>query len=127
MGNGFRIDKARAVLEVTPRVEVTPLEVLDQDTQTIDSIEVVYSQGPLGIKIIPDESSRYIIVQDLIDVECAVNQTEMYNSMVPSHRKIIPGMKITQINRCDVTGLPYIDVLNTLRKSDRPLFIGFSH
>lgn len=132
MGNCCRICSTHAkAVEEPIKIEVTnmenKIEVIDQAVQTFDIIEVVYSQGPLGIKIIPDRNSRYVIIQDLIDTEYKINQTEMYNSMVPSHSKVMPGMKIVEVNRCNIGGLPYTEVLNKLRISSRPLHIGFSH
>ena len=121
--------KSGAAEEPSSAFELTTeqqTQSIDQCSQTLNTVEVVYNQGPLGIKVIPDSNARYIVVQDLIDTECSLNQTEIYNNMVPSHRKVMPGMKIVEIDRKDITGLPYNEVLAMLRRQSRPMYIGFS-
>ena len=57
------------------------IDVLDQSSQTINLIEVNYNEGPLGLKLLPD--NNLIVVNELVSDGHYCGQTELYNSMVP--------------------------------------------
>jgi hypothetical protein len=106
-------------------MEEKNVEVIEQSTQTSSVIEIVYSEGPIGIRLLPAEHGR-VVVKDLIDTGNYISQTEIYNNMVPPHLKIQPGLRIVHINRENVMGWSYNEVLDALKRPSRPLYVGFS-
>lgn len=114
--------KSASISELT-EVEIPEKKTLDQSSQTIKIIEVIYNEGPIGLKLQPDKN--VVIVLELVSDNHYCGQTEMYNSMVSIEKQIKPNMHIREINRQCVLGHSYNEILEILRNPTRPLSIGF--